>query len=438
MIRNIKSVFGIIFGCLFLYLPYIAGTTYRYDHLFTIIILLLFLTKYLLDLTSIIKPFFNYFLFYSCFMIITVIFMLLTPGPIIFLVKVVNSFSYPLLAITLLLFYRKFIFENFNKLMTGLMLLSIVFNIIAIMQYFRIEKDFLISLMDYYGGEIKEGYKGYGSLAALTSIAGRRSASIFAHPMAFGVQNMILISYCMGCLKNIFFFKDEHYKKRNIGFLCFILLLNIIGGVFAMSKTYFFSLIFILLLEGAHMFYLAKLKISFKQGSTVLLILVILFFLAKEYIMDDSGYFRTVIEMIVNLDFDLLFKSRFGKKGYLEETGTMDAAMETFNFLFGMGRGISKYAWADSGYLQALMVGGVFYAIIYYCFIFTLLYKLAVNKYLRGLSTSYSILVGVLLIANSGVFVFIFPRVSFLLFLLIFFLLCLFPYYKDKMRSNIN
>jgi len=334
------------------------------------------------------------------------------------------------------MFYKHFIIQNYVKIIKGILIASLFLNILSLMQYFTISKDFIIRLMDFYGGAKSEAYKGYGTLAALTAIAAKRSTSLFAHPMAFAMHNLIMIALLLGIYKDKLFFKQGIYKKFSNAWIIPFLLINIFGGIFSMSKTYFFSLLLLLSFEGAHIFYLSKLKISAKKIIMILLGLFAVIYPVKVYILEGKSYLGNIIDMLISGEFYRIFSSRFSSKGYLEETGTLDAAFDSFNFLFGMGRGIYNYAWADSGYLQVLMVGGIFFTLIYYSFIISLIVKLARNNYLRGMGTSFAILMIVLLIANVGVFVFIFPRVSFLLFMFIFFIIGVYPYFKDKMLSK--
>lgn len=428
MLRSLS----ILFACIFLYLPYIGPTTFRYDHFYTMGVFAVFVVALVYDKTVIVKQLLKYFLFYASFMVLTVVLMLMGSGPIFSLVKVVNSFSYPLLVMSLLMFYKNFIYRNYIPILKGLLIASIFINVLSLMQYFKISKDFIIKLMDYYGGEQHEAYKGYGSLAALTAIAAKRSTSLFAHPMAFAMHNLILIALLFGIYKDKLFYKQGISKHFSSASIITFLLINIFGGIFSMSKTYFFSLVILLGFEGWHMFYLSKLKLSAKKIIYILLGVVAVIYPVKVYILDEKSYLGNVIEMIMSGEFERIFSSRFSSKGYLEETGTLDAAFETFNFIFGMGRGIHKYAWADSGYIQALMVGGIFFVTIYYSFIISLIVKLFRSPYLKGIGSSFAILMIVLLIANVGVFVFIFPRVAFLLFMFIFFIIGIYPFFKEK------
>ena len=120
MIRTLS----IIFTCIFLYLPYIGPTTFRYDHFYTIGVFILFLVSLLYERIGIVRHLYKYFIFYACFMLLTISLMLLGSGPIIFLVKVGNSFSYPLLVMSLLMYYKKFIINNFVSIIKGFLFLD--------------------------------------------------------------------------------------------------------------------------------------------------------------------------------------------------------------------------------------------------------------------------------------------------------------------------
>jgi hypothetical protein len=328
--------------------------------------------------------------------------------------------------------FKDFLNNNWHRILKVIFLFSIVINVIAVMQYFNIQRSFLEWLMTHYGGETNADYGEMGSVAAITTFLAHRAVSIFAHPMAFAVHNLTLISLIAGILKS----PSLNHKFKNRSGLILIMLFNIAGGIFSMSKTYFFSLIFM----GGLYFLSAILSGRIKLKSVVITaILGVILIIAGAKTVGENRYIKGTLNLIASGDFDVIFASRFSESGYLQTSGAIDAAFETPNFIYGMGGNISNYLWSDSGYLQVLMVGGIFYFLVYYAFIFYLIYQLyKKNNKGNKLCSSLAILFGTLLLANSGVFVFIFPRIGMMLFIVTFFFLYINYYTPKVIKPGLN
>lgn len=267
----------------------------------------------------------------------------------------------------------------------------------------------------------------------INTVAGRsylnaRFTGIFQQPMEVGCAYMIgLLLFVYKCNYDVI----TLFKKFHIIILLFI------GGLLALSKTFYLGVFFFTLLW----------LIKFKNITIFLIILIIIFYLGfiiltfYDPILNWNGINNILIiyEMVKTFEFDKIINAFSGGRfGSVESAQTLMFNQVRENspvFGHGLGSFAANEVPIDSGYIHMFYLCGL---IGLYSFIIALVigmffvirdyYNIRINEYLLLLT-----FVIYIVIVNIGAPIFILNRVSLTLFLfLVFFII-----YGKKYKKNI-
>ena len=398
-----------------LFLPYISNTQFRLDQFIPIILFIIMFAYQFISMERIrflgLHRIFLFYLTVFSYMLCVICF---TNGPASMLLNLPNSFSYPLVSLAVIWFFFSYIFDNFNKIVFCLFVISILINIIGLIQFFLPNSPFNNLIVHYYGGGYGGGhgnaYGKFANAASLILLAAHRPLSIFVNPMAYGLFDLLVLSIAIGSLKDL---------NINKVFLSCVISLCVLGGFISSCKSFFYAFF---------IFYIGYFIVSKKNLKTGLafLILSLGLFVLLFWLKNNNRFIAGYVHTVSSSNYGSIFYSRYtSNHGYLDRSGAISLVFDHLgNFLFGQGRGVWRSSWADSGFLQVIQVGGIFVLISYYSLIVYLIYKIYnLNSYCGNISKNLSICLFAFLVASVGSFVFALPRLGLLTFIISYYLI---------------
>jgi hypothetical protein len=349
------------------FLPYIYGGILRVDHGIAILaICYVFLHLLLNTRISVPRDFKPFFVFSFVAVLYAAVRLFLFSENLLVSAQYTVQYSYLFSGIALYLATGPALRKTIPTIIWTLALTAIVINLIAVFQLFSPSSELVLGILDFYGGRQQDPgtYAEYGSKAEEILLGGGQAISIFTGMQGLAVFNLFIIALAFG-----FKADKSHPWHGGSGFVVLgASVLAIVGGVLTGSKTFVFGL-------GLLLVFLALARRGFRWW-LVFAGLVFAGFLgvAREYSYQLAG----ILEHVWNLDVSELFASRFGHDGYL--TKSLAVGVEPFTLIFGLGEGVTKFAYADCQFLEVVLAGGLPLFALYYAALFSLLYACWKNR----------------------------------------------------------
>lgn len=394
--------FAVMFNVLF-FLPYIGTTHFRVDQFLGAgAILMVFIWSLYRpipvfpELGTLFKWSFGIFIWAAVEAFIT-------PGKFIWALQFINSFSCFAGGTALFILLQRQVQKDVRVFLLVSLLASILLNGLAAYMWLHDDSDFSAKIIANYGGATDASYGELGTLGAI-SFYGGRIPSLFPHTQAFGVYDLLILAVASYTI-----YLARGWVGRTIC-ICAVFM-SFVGGILSGSKTYAFCLILVVVFYGiiALPGFLKRPRLNFYY-----LALVILPVLVAVYFYNENRFLRDEIDVLAHLDWDGTMGTRIGSEGYLVKSGTIRAMLQPSSLLFGMGGWVSNYAWADNGFFQVLMFGGIFFFGVFYSYLAFL-----ITRFLRHFEDRSSQLFLALYLAlvcgNVGTLLFLFPRTGLLL-----------------------
>ena len=264
--------------------------------------------------------------------------------------------------------YRTWLVNNLDKLLFSLFILSLPINLIAIFQYIDPFNELHHIIFNLYGGTPSSQFKALGmnSFAEGLVILAHRSTGIFNGVHVLGMFNILVVGLAIFSLQE---------KKINKLLLYIAVILAILGGMSAVSKTFIFGLIIMILIFIQYK--LLNIKTLFLFLSFILMIFIFMYIL----VLDGNINIDTLIKQT---EVDNVLTSRFSGKGYLTESVNYLLSNPSA-FILGEGISSKNIHLADSQIIVLFGMGGI---VLFASFIIVLLIiYLLIKKYI---SSSYN------------------------------------------------
>lgn len=394
---------GLLFGFwlnLAFYLPYLGSTSWRVDHIFCMFAIVLVawsLSRQGLLVETGLKEF--YFLNLAV-LVWALLAAFVPPGDFRSGLRYVNSFLFFSGATSIFLLFRHLFERYWREYLFNLVAFSLLINGLALWMWFNVNDPLSLRVADLYGGATSEAYGG-GSLGSVALTAGRVS-SIFPNPVAFAVYDLTILAitlnpaaFAVGTLERLLYLAG--------------LFLALAGGLASSSKTFGLTMLMYL-----GFWSIKELPRMFNRGRLPLTPIALAFGFAvlMKVAYEKSRFIRDWFTVIERMDVALLLKSRLGEEGYLVKSGTVNAAFEPFNFIFGRGRRADDYKWSDNGYIQVLLFGGIFFFVLFFGQVLHLMRQLWRQVGRDSAAENFFLLCFCMFFANIGVGVFMFPRAT--------------------------
>lgn len=279
--------------------------------------------------------------------------------------QITNQFSYLAAGCAIAFIHRKHGIEK--SAINGLYAVSLLVNLLAIVQYFSPHSNFVALCLRLYGGtgDASYVYEDFNTISALTLLGGGQSVSLFNGVQGLAIFDLFIVAMTTGSL-----LASNRDSKAVIWVALISLFFSFTGGALSGSKTFFFGFwVYIVIFIG----------VALQQGKMgkkhfVSFILFLITFLTIYAIFSEKlRVTGDVLKLFTSGRIDLLFQSRFGNgstPGYLSDV--MAKTFEPLTLAIGLGANAVDYKYTDFQFRQIILVGGIPLFTLYYGFLIML------------------------------------------------------------------
>lgn len=341
-------MFPVVFVLLF-FLPYIAGSRLRFDLLLCYVAAFYLLFSPDLIIKEAIKPLHGLL----SLSIISVFFSascLILPEIDLFAkINILTNYNFMFLSLCVFIVFYHRLIRSGERILTVLLLVSLPINAVAIGQWIDPVSGFNKTMYGLYGGLAPEEatQAGFDNFAEFLAVSAHRYPSIFNGMHVLALFNLIIISIGI----NFLISQGLSSHQRRILSVTAVSM-AFVGGAVSFSKTFLFGF---MLLLAFQMILSGRIKIFIRFVAISALVLT-----AFALFIFYAGLDERLMEYI-NAD---ALATRYGEGAYLaNELAAIDT--DFVFFIFGAGSTLSNYKLADSLYISVIVVGGVFYLIVY-------------------------------------------------------------------------